>query len=258
MLHSFGGPGDAGFPISGLVRDAAGNFYGMVTGLVLKLDSMGKESVLYTFTGLDIQASGDLVQDAAGNLYGTTYYGANGKGTVFKLTTPPDFAVAAFTLSPASVPAGGSATSPLDIIAVSGFNDSVSFACSVSPPSAQAPQCSVNATPGTPATVTVTTSGPSARATSRSGGELSYALWLPLLGLVSIGSLGSKQRRIQAMLLGGVLCLGVGSQVACGGGSTSSAARGTPAGAYTITVTGTSGAATGSLIRSTSTTLQVQ
>jgi len=258
LIHSFGGPGDAGFPVSGLVRDAAGNFYGMVTGLVLKLDSMGKESVLYTFTGYDIQASGDLVQDTGGNLYGTTYYGANGKGTVFKLTTPPDFAVADFTLSPATVPAGGSASSTLDIIAVSGFNDSVTFQCAVSPNPAQAPQCSVNATPGTPASVMVTTSGQSARVTSRSGGRLSYALWLPLLGLVSIGSLGSKQRKIKTMLLGCMLCLFVASQVACGGSSTSSGNRGTPAGAYTITVTGTSGAATGSLVRSTSATLQVQ
>jgi uncharacterized repeat protein (TIGR03803 family) len=258
LLHSFGGPGDAGFPISGLVRDAAGNFYGMVSGLVLKLDSMGKESVLYTFTGFDIQASGDLVQDAAGNLYGTTYYGANGKGTVFKLTTPPDFAVGAFTLSPASVPAGGSASSPLDIITVSGFNDSVTFACAVSPKPAQAPQCSVNATPGTPASVTVTTSGPSARVTSRSGAALSYALWLPLLGLVGIGRLGSKQGKIKAILLSCLLCLGVASLVACGGGGGGGRNLGTPAGTYSITITGTSGAATGSLVRSTGTTLTVQ
>ncbi len=81
---------------------------------------------------------------------------------------------------------------------------------------------------------------------------------MPLLGLMGIGSLGSKQRRIKAMLLASLLFLGVASQVACGGGSTSGGNRGTPAGAYTITVTGTSGAATGSLVRSTSTTLQVQ
>ena len=256
LLLSFGGPGDAGFPTNGLVRDAAGNFYGLVSGLVIKLDSMGKESFLYAFTGYDITAEGDLVQDAAGNLYGTTYYGTTGQGMVFKLTTPPDFAVSPFTLTPASVPAGGSASSPLDIIAVSGFNDSLSFTCSVSPASTQAPQCSVNATPGVPATVMVTTSGASARVTSRSGGGFSYALWLPLLGLVSAGSLGSKQRRIKATLLGCLLCLCVASQVACGGGSSGN--RGTPAGAYTITVTGTSGAATGSLVRSTSTALQVQ
>ena len=258
VLYSFGGSEAAGFPTNGLVRDAAGNFYALVSGLVLKLDSMGKESVLYSFTGYDVIAEGDLVQDAAGNLYGTTLYGTNGEGTVFKLTTPPDFAVGAFTLTPATVPAGGSASSPLEIITVSGFNDAVTFKCSVSPPSAQAPVCSVNAASGTPATVTVTTSGPSARVTSSSGVSLSYALWLPLLGLVGIGSFGSKQRRIKTMLLSCAFCLSVASQVACGGGSTSGGNRGTPAGAYTITVTGTSGAATGSLVRSTSTTLQVQ
>jgi uncharacterized repeat protein (TIGR03803 family) len=257
VLHSFGGPGDAGFPTSGLVRDAAGNFYGLVSGLVLKLDSMGKESVLYSFTGLDVSVEGDLVQDAAGNLYGTTFFGANGEGTVFKLTTPPDFAVAAFTLAPATVPAGGSASSPLEIITVSGFNDAVTFKCSVSPPSAQAPVCSVNAPSGTPATVMVTTSGTSARVTSNAEVHLSYALWLPLLGLVGIGSFCSKPRGIKTMLLSCVLCLGVASQVACGGGS-SGGSTGTPAGAYTVTVTGTSSVATGSLVRSTSAALQVQ
>lgn len=256
VLHSFGGPGDAGYPIAGLVRDAARNFYGLVSGLVIKLDSMGKESVLYTFTGLDIIASGDLVQDAAGNLYGTTYFGANGEGTVFKLTTPPDFAVAAFTLAPATVPAGGSASSPVDLIAVSGFNDTVTFACSVSPAPAQAPRCSVST--ANPATVTVSTSGPSAGMTSRSGAALSYAMWLPVLGLVGMGRLGSKQRKIKAMLLSCVLLAGVVLQVACGGSSGGGGSSGTPAGAYTITVTGTSSAATGSLVRSTSTTLQVE
>jgi len=257
VLHSFAGlPGDTGFPTAGVVRDEAGNFYGLASGSVFKLDSMGKESLLYTFTGSDNYATGDLVQDADGNLYGTTLYGANGEGTVFRLTTPADFAVAAFTLTPATVPAGSPASATLNLIAVSGFNDTVTFACSVSPKPAQAPQCSVST--GTPATVTVSTSGPSSRMTSRSGVAFSYALWLPLLGLVGIGSLGSKQRRIKTMLLGCVL-FGVVFQVACGGGGGSHIGNlGTPPGAYTITVTGTSGAVTGSLVRSTSTTLQVQ
>src|ERR1039458_1228422 len=97
--------------VAGLVRDAAGNFYGLANGNVFKLDSTGKESVLFTFTGNDGQASGDLVQDAGGNLYGVTTFGTSGEGEVFKLTTPPDFAVAAFKLTPATVNAGGSASS---------------------------------------------------------------------------------------------------------------------------------------------------
>jgi uncharacterized repeat protein (TIGR03803 family) len=259
LLHSFG-PGDgAAMPTAGLVQDAAGNFYGLSTGNVFKLDSTGKESVLFTFTGNDNLASGELVQDAAGNLYGVTPSGTSGFGSVFKLTTPPDFAVPAFTLTPATVSPGSPASSTLDLIAVSGFTDTVTFACSVSPSPAQAPQCSVkpaSATPGTPVSVTVSTSGPSARLTS-SGAALSYAVWLPLLGLVGIGSgFGSKQRKIKTMLFSWVLLAGVVFQVACGGGG--GGGGGTPAGAYTITVTGTSGAATGSLVRSTSTPLQVQ
>jgi hypothetical protein len=61
------------------------------------------------------------------------------------------------------------------------------------------------------------------------------------------------------MLLGCALLGGVVLQVACGNSSSSGGgSSGTPAGAYTITVTGTSSAATGSLVRSTATTLQVQ
>jgi uncharacterized repeat protein (TIGR03803 family) len=258
LIHSFG-PGDgAEFPFAGLVQDAAGNFYGMAWANVFKLDSTGKESVLYTFTpNPDSDISNDLVQDAEGNLYGVIPSGTSGRGAVFKLTTPPDFAVAAFKLTPATVNAGGPASSAVDLVAVSGFNDTVTLACSVSPQPAQAPQCSIST--GTPATLTVTTSGPSARVNSSSGGSLAYALWLPLLGLVGIGNcFGSKQRKINAILLSCVLFAGVVFQAACGGGGSSGGSRGTPAGAYTITVTGTSSAATGSLVRSTNTTLTVQ
>lgn len=262
LVHSFG-PGDgAAMPTAGMVQDAAGNFYGLSSGNVFKLDSTGKESVLFTFTGNDNQASGELVQDASGNLYGVTPSGTSGFGTVFKLTTPPDFALAGITLTPATVKAGGSATAAVDLVPVSGFNDTVTLACSVSPTPAQAPQCSVpaSATPGTQVNVMVSTSGPSAAAVSRFGTALSYALWLPLLGLVGIGSrFGSKQRKIGAMLLGCVLFAGVVFQVACGGGGSSGGGNsGTPAGTYTITLTGTSSAATGSLVRSTSAPLQVQ
>jgi len=259
LLHSFGPADGAATPAAGLVQDAAGNFYGMASGNVFKLDSTGKESVLYAFGGSEVDLN-DLVQDAEGNLYGVLPYGygTSGKGAVFKLTTPPDFAVAAFKLTPATVNAGGSASSAVGLVAVSGFNDAVTLACSVSPQPAKAPQCSIST--GTPATLTVTTSGPSARMTSSSGGSLPYALWLPLVGLVGIGNcFGAKQRKIKALLLSCVLLAGVVFQLACGGGSSSGGGNpGTPAGAYTITVTGTSSAATGSLVRPTTTTLTVQ
>ena len=98
VLHSFAGsPTDGQEPTAGLVRDAAGNFYGTTItggasnlGTVYKLDTAGKETVLYSFTG---QPDGKfpwagLVRDAAGNFYGTTLYGgASDFGTVYKLDT---------------------------------------------------------------------------------------------------------------------------------------------------------------------------
>jgi uncharacterized repeat protein (TIGR03803 family) len=92
VLHYFTGA-DGDFPV-GMIRDDAGNFYGVTKyggqgyGVVFKLDSTGKETVLYTFKGL---ADGTLplagvVRDAAGNLYGTASGGgAFGYGVVYKI-----------------------------------------------------------------------------------------------------------------------------------------------------------------------------
>jgi uncharacterized repeat protein (TIGR03803 family) len=102
VLHSFAGsPTDGAQPYGGLVRDAAGNFYGTTSaggalghGTVFKMDTTGKESVLYSFNGGADGAnpSGTLVRDAAGNLYGTTKAGgsrscSSGCGVVFKIDT---------------------------------------------------------------------------------------------------------------------------------------------------------------------------
>jgi uncharacterized repeat protein (TIGR03803 family) len=99
VLYSFtGGPGDGSGPFGDLVRDATGNLYGTtsgggsgcspaVCGVVFKLDTTGKETVLHNF-GADGAYPNGLVRDAAGNLYGTTSsYGPVGYGTVFKLDT---------------------------------------------------------------------------------------------------------------------------------------------------------------------------
>lgn len=101
VLYSFKGPPDGGLPLSGVVRDAAGNLYGTTWyggaygyGTVFKISKCGKEKVLYSFTGgLDgANPYGGLSLDADGNLYGTTETGGYpdcifgyGCGTVFKI-----------------------------------------------------------------------------------------------------------------------------------------------------------------------------
>jgi hypothetical protein len=116
--------------------------------------------------------------------------------------------------------------------------------------------------PGTPATLTVSTSGPGARLVRSSAGSgLFYALYLPLFGLVATGvGLGTKQemwkQSLTVVALTCALFAGMIFQVACGGSSSSPGSSGTPVGTYTIAVTGTD--ATGTLVHTTTTTLKVQ
>src|SRR5271157_94942 len=90
VLYSFTGTGGDGIqPLAGLVLDTLGNLYGTTSqggdpactngcGTVFKVDTTGKETVLYSFTGIGgdgVQPLATLVLDAQGNLYGTTFYG---------------------------------------------------------------------------------------------------------------------------------------------------------------------------------------
>jgi uncharacterized repeat protein (TIGR03803 family) len=84
VLYTFTGGADGGTPAAGLIRDADGNLYGTTEnagtsgwGVVFKLDTTGKETVLHSFTGGADGATprASLILDSAGNLYGTTYQG---------------------------------------------------------------------------------------------------------------------------------------------------------------------------------------
>jgi uncharacterized repeat protein (TIGR03803 family) len=93
-LYSFSGP-DGAYPYApNVIRDAAGNIYGTTAnggtsdmGVVFKLDTAGKETVLHSFSGPDGQLpTAGLIQDSNGNFYGATIGGgAFGGGTIFKL-----------------------------------------------------------------------------------------------------------------------------------------------------------------------------
>ena len=98
-LYNFAGS-DGSTPTAGLVQATDGNFYGATQtggtnnlGTVFKITSGGTLTTLYSFgsvAGDGTNPVATLVQGVSGdtNLYGTTQYGgANGAGTVFKITT---------------------------------------------------------------------------------------------------------------------------------------------------------------------------
>jgi uncharacterized repeat protein (TIGR03803 family) len=104
VLYAFNGQADGGYPEGDLLRDHSGNLYGTTVfgggcrpgpgcGVVFKVDPQGKETVLYTFTGMtgnSPEPLGGLIRDKAGNLYGVTFYGGGnacgyGCGTIFKV-----------------------------------------------------------------------------------------------------------------------------------------------------------------------------
>jgi uncharacterized repeat protein (TIGR03803 family) len=94
VLHTFTGAADGGGPYAGVIRTAAGSFFGTTTyggqnhGGVFKVDASGKLSVVHNFTDSDMESAGTLVRDDQNNLYGVTYGGSNGSGKIFKLTPP--------------------------------------------------------------------------------------------------------------------------------------------------------------------------
>jgi uncharacterized repeat protein (TIGR03803 family) len=103
VLYRFQGGKDGENPLAGLVRDAAGNLYGTTlyggasnAGVVYRLDTVGNETVLYSFTG---GADGGnpvngVTLDSSGNLYGTTSVGgADNSGVIFKLDTSGNFSL---------------------------------------------------------------------------------------------------------------------------------------------------------------------
>ena len=101
VLHRFTGQPDGNGPEPLLVEDSVGNLYGTTYigggngyGTVFKLDTAGKETILYNFTG---GSDGcfpypGVILDSAGNLYGVTLmggagFGNSGYGVVFKVNT---------------------------------------------------------------------------------------------------------------------------------------------------------------------------
>jgi uncharacterized repeat protein (TIGR03803 family) len=117
VLYSFQGTPDGSWPDANPILDSDGNLYGTsyqggasFYGSAYKLDTSGKETVLYSFlAGYGRNPTAGLIRDANGNSYGTTFMGgAYDQGTVFKLTkTGREIVLHSFNKTNGEWPAAG-------------------------------------------------------------------------------------------------------------------------------------------------------
>lgn len=270
----------ASFPT---VDPTQSTFGGGFDAFVSEINPAGSQLVFSTYLGgsLDEDVSGDygaIAVDSAGlNIYvtGTTastdfrtwpvgvYQATNNGGSngndafVVKYaqsSAAPTFSLAATTLSPASVSPGGSATSTVTVTPPNGFGGAVTIACAISPVVTLGPTCgAASATTTAPATLTVSTTAATAllrNPQKNRSSDLFYAMFLPIGGmtLLGFGSTGSRRKKLFGVLLLGLLLSGFILMPACGGGNGGGGGgggnAGTPAGTYTITVSGTATGAT--------------
>jgi uncharacterized repeat protein (TIGR03803 family) len=109
VLYSFTNGVDGGYPEAGLVLGNDGNYYGTTfeggtngVGALFKISPEGSFQTLYSFTAFDVNGDNNdgaypaasLISANDGNLYGTTVEGgANGFGTIFKISTSGSFSL---------------------------------------------------------------------------------------------------------------------------------------------------------------------
>jgi uncharacterized repeat protein (TIGR03803 family) len=111
-IYSFPSSSVGGYPYGALVQGGDGNFYGTTyiggdnqLGTIFQITTNGNLTPLISFTGTSGLApganpQGALVQGTDGNFYGTTTQGgANGLGTIFRLSVPMPVVFKTITLT---------------------------------------------------------------------------------------------------------------------------------------------------------------
>jgi hypothetical protein len=184
-------------------------------------------------------------------------------------------AVSDFNISaanPTAVSPGTSATSVVTLTSLFGYGSAVNLTCAVTGTGAPLPACgttSFSTNPVTPAssgaqtTLTITTTGGSAAMVRPA--KFFYAMWLPIAGMSLIGmgfsSARSRRKKLLGFLMVGMVMAALFLMPACGGSSSSTpppppCSGCTPAGSYTVTITG-AGTDSATTTHSTTVTLTV-
>ncbi len=175
------------------------------------------------------------------------------------VTPSPSFSLSASPSSGMINNPGTPFSSMITVAPANGFTGAVTLTCSVASTVAFTPSqasCSFGATSpvtinGTSSQATLTFSTQAASALVRRRQDTLYAVWMFLPALVIVGagfrSQNSRNKRLLNFLLLGMLLAGMSS---CGGGggtgNNGGGGGGTPAGTYTITISGSGGIQTGS------------
>ena len=203
---------------------------------------------------------------------GDAFFSASVSATIEETIVGPNYSL---TISPgaSTVTQGGSAQETVTVSPAGGFQQQISFSCSglpsysvcsFSPPTVMPD--GTNTAQKTTLTVsthqaTAALHSPQIRNSGRRGNSSLVASAFVLLGLCVLPMLGKPGRALDRkystlILLISLMCVGATAMVGCGGGGSGStvAANTTPAGNYTVTVTGMAG----SNLQTTKFTLTVQ
>jgi hypothetical protein len=270
----------AGFPLPNATQPTfAGTAGTSSDAFASEVNSAGSQLVFSTYLGgsgdQDQNTTGAIAVDGPG---ATMYVTGNTDSSGFPVVTPhqptngggidafvvkydqPAFSISATT--PAAVAPGTSATSTVTLTSYNSYATGVTLSCTVTGSGTPMPACGASsfspaspvtplASPGAQTTLTVTTTGPSGALLHPT--KFFYAMLMPIVGIslvgVSFGSGRSRRRKLLGFLMGLMIVAALLMMPACGGSSSSSGggggggggSTGTPAGTYTVTVTGTDG-----------------
>lgn len=233
---------------------STGGFTGMVSlsasGLPSGVTAAFNPTSTSTTSVLTLTASSSAATGPATVTITGTSGGVSENATVsLTVTAPASYSLSAGAPSQSTISPGGTSQATLTVASANGYTGSVTLSCSVSPVVSPAATCSFGGT--SPVTVTIT--GGTATLTFSTVApttasirpmKMFYALMFPFLGLslvgAGLGSRSSRRKRLLGMLLLWMILASLVVVPACGGNGNNGGggSQGTPAGTYTVTITG--------------------